>query len=151
MLGIAGRGGEVSATDLLIGRGELVFDTQFKQGAAMRGFDSLSVLRTPQGINVFVNEVKASSGNIVPSKFSALGLNRQSTFDTNLGRAIEAVQGQVTDPDLAVSIEDALLDRTFSIRIIGRPGIRITSRTEALIEKATGTNQRVIVLDVLAP
>jgi hypothetical protein len=141
----------VAARELPLTAGEVAINTQVRQGAVVQGFDSVSAVQTPRGIQVFVNEVRNSALLQSPIKFSALGLNRRSTFDLNLARAIDAVQGQVANPGLAATIEDALLNGQFTIRIIGRPGIRITPRTESLIQRATGTNQGVIVLDALAP
>ncbi|GMU32401.1 MAG: hypothetical protein HS101_15020 [Planctomycetia bacterium] len=141
--------GEFSARSLLESQGEIIVLTQFKRGAANRGFDFLSAARSPNGLEVFLNEVKNSTGLQFPSGLTALGLNRAGTFDANLARAQAAVAEQVTDNALRTGILGALRQQNYSIRIIGRPGIRITPRTESLIQKTAGTTREVIILEAL--
>lgn len=132
-------------------QGEIIVLTQFPQGAAQRGFDFLSAARTPNGLEVFINEVRNRTGLQLPGGLTALGLNRSGTFNTNLLRAQQAVTQQVTDNALRTGILAALRQKNYSIRIIGRPGIRITPRTEALIRQSTQASGQVIVLEALGP
>jgi len=139
--------GEINALALQRSLGETIVRTQFPQGAALRGFESVSAVETAQGLRVFVNEVKASPGNIVSGRFSALGLNRPQTFFKNLEFAQAQVAAQVTTRALRDPILQALQERSFTIRIIGPPGIRITPQTQVRINQVTGAP--VEILDIL--
>ena len=96
---------------------------------------------------MFVTDVKAIAGNVVPSRLSAFGLNNPATFRLNVLRAQGAVEAQVTDPLIRNAIRSALEERTFTVRIIGPPGIRISPTTELRIQAVTGAP--VELLDVL--
>ena len=116
----------------------------------MRGFDSVSAVWTPEGVVVFINEVKTTAGNIVPSKLSALGLNRPSTFLKNLRVARGKVRRQVGDDFLLSATLEALEQRTFTVRLIGPPGIRISPATRLRIQQTTGA-RAVETLELLQP
>ena len=142
-----GEMGEINALALQRTLGETIVNTQFRQGAALRGFESVSAVQTAEGLRVFVTDVKAIAGNVVPSRLSAFGLNNPATFRLNVLRAQGAVEAQVTDPLIRNAIRSALEERTFTVRIIGPPGIRISPTTELRIQAVTGAP--VEVLDVL--
>ncbi|HNU47165.1 MAG TPA: RHS repeat-associated core domain-containing protein [Phycisphaerae bacterium] len=149
LLGISGAAGERAAAELLAGQGEILVNTQVRQGAVLQGFDLLSARQTSQGVDVFLNEIRNRTGLQAPGTFSALGLNRAATFQRNLRRAGTAVETQVSDRAVRDAILDALKTGGFSVRIIGRPGIRVTPSTSVLLQDVTGTANPVLILDQL--
>jgi hypothetical protein len=147
----AGETAEFAALNVLGARGEIIVRTQFRQGAALRGLDYLSAVRSAEGLQVFLNEVSATAGNVVPSRLSALGLNRPSTFELNLRHAQAAVRQQVADPILQAEILKALRGKTFTVRVIGPSGVRISPETGLRIQQITGATEPVIILEALQP
>ncbi|HNQ91286.1 MAG TPA: RHS repeat-associated core domain-containing protein, partial [Verrucomicrobiota bacterium] len=139
--------GEINALALQRSLGETIVNTQFRQGAVLRGFESVSALEAPGGLRVFVTDVKAIAGNVAPSRLSAFGLNRAATFEENMAFARRAVTAQVTDPAVRNTMLVALEERAFTVRVIGPPGVRISPNTQLRIQTVTGAP--VEVLDVL--
>jgi len=139
---------EINALALQRGLGEAIVNTQFRQGAALRGFESVSAVQTAEGLRVFVTDVKAIAGNVAPSRLTAFGLNRPETFFQNLGVARGAVEANVTNLALQRAILQSLGERTFTIRILGPPGIRVSPTTVSRIQTVTGAAQ-VEIIDIL--
>ncbi|HNQ24957.1 MAG TPA: RHS repeat-associated core domain-containing protein [Phycisphaerae bacterium] len=143
--------GEINALALQRSLGETIVNTQFRQGAVLRGFESVSALEAPGGLRVFVTDVKAIAGNVAPSRLSAFGLNDPATFRLNLLRAQGAVAEQVTDLPLQRAILQALEERTFTVRILGPQGIRVSPSTVSRLQTVTGASEIEIVDMLVVP
>jgi RHS repeat-associated protein len=140
--------GEINAQALQRSLGETIVNTQFRQGTALRGFESVSAVQTAAGLRVFVTEVKTIAGNVTPSRLSAFGLNRAATFEGNISFAQRAVAGQVTDLPLQRTILQALEERTFTVRILGPRGIRVSPSTSSRLQTVTGATE-IEIVDIL--
>jgi hypothetical protein len=143
--------GEINALALQRSLGETIVNTQFRQGAALRGFESVSAVETSTGFRVFVTDVKAIAGNVAPSRLSAFGLNDPATFRLNILRAQGKIAEQVTDLPLQRAILQALEERTFTVRILGPQGIRVSPSTVSRLQTVTGASQIEIVDLLVVP
>ncbi|MEM7682726.1 MAG: RHS repeat-associated core domain-containing protein [Planctomycetota bacterium] len=98
---------------------EQVVATKRFQGAADVGIDFVSLKGTGNDVEVFVNEAKNQGGVIRNKQFSALGANRQSTFDNNLEFAIRQIERA---PNLNDSTRMAAVNKLrngdFGVRLI---------------------------------
>ena len=141
----AGQAMEITARRLAQQRGEIILETQFRQGAAMRGIDFASFLRTPEGVQLFLNEVSATAGVRSPGSITAFGLGRggQRILRQNLRQVERAIETQVpAELREALRLEFAHAP----LRLIGPQGFRITETTESLIQTTTGRDVLILVV-----
>jgi len=132
---------------MVIAQGETILETQFQQGAVIRGIDFASFLEGPGGVQLFLNEVKGTPGLVSPSRFTSLGMGRggQRVFLENLAEVQRAIEMQVPRGPL----REALLGEAQSggtIRLIGPSGFGVTSQGLGRIQGAT--NRPVVILIV---
>lgn len=92
-------------------------------------------------------EAKATAGNVVPSRFTSLGLGRggPEIFRRNLLQVQTAIRGQVIERALQRQLIQSL-EQGSSIRLIGPSGFRITQSTTQRIQSVTERNVGVIAL-----
>jgi len=143
----AGFFAEAGARQLAMQRGEIILETQFQQGAVLRGIDFASFIRTPEGIQFFLNEVSSTAGLRSPRTFTALGLGRGGPpiFRQDLRQVRLAVETQIKDDALQAALREAL-DESATIRLIGPQGFRVSTNTTQLIQSTTGRNVIVVVV-----
>ncbi|MDP9191460.1 MAG: Ig-like domain-containing protein [Acidobacteriota bacterium] len=101
--------------------GETIIETQFRRGAATRGFDFLSFSGEGANARLFINEVKHEGGRVGSRRFTSFGLGRSGmqTFDD----AFRVAQQRIARAGFDRATQEALLgqlrSRTARIRLIG--------------------------------
>jgi hypothetical protein len=130
---------EVGARQMALQRGEIILETQFHQGAVLRGFDFASFTQGPNGVRLFLAEAKSTPGNVVPSRLTSLGLGRggAEVFRKNLGEAARRIRTQLPEGELQKAILKALTQNA-PIRLVGPHGFRVTQATIQRIQATTG-------------
>ncbi|MCP4591370.1 MAG: hypothetical protein GY842_11535, partial [bacterium] len=143
----AGGAAETTARSLAVTRGETILEAQFRQGAVTRGIDFASFARTQEGgVQLFLNEVKATPGLVTPGRFTSLGLGRGGlgVFHRNVRQVRNVIRARVSDRALRRELLQALPNA--EIRLIGPSGFRVTAATETRIQTATGRNVLLVTI-----
>ena len=142
----AGLFAEAGARQLALRRGEIILETQFQQGAVLRGIDFVSFVRTPEGVQLFLNEVSSTAGLRSPGTITALGLGRGGSriLEQNLLQVRTAIETQVTGIELQAALRAQFADAP--IRLMGPHGFRITANTESLIRASTGRDVIIVIV-----
>jgi hypothetical protein len=124
--------------------GETVFRTQFTVGAAQQGLDFGSFIETPEGIVLYLNEIKATAGAVPAGRFTSLGLGRggSAVFDRDL-LATDGLIREQFGGQLQQQLLDALRTRS-SVRLIGPQGFGVSESTLGAVGDVT--QRPVIVL-----
>lgn len=121
--------------------GETVIESQFQRGAAVRGFDFLSVQGTGADAQLFINEVKDEIGRVGSRRFTTFGLGKsgKAPFDEAFKVARDRI---LADPRFDRVTRQTLLgqleNRTAKIRLIGGAATRFDPDIMNRIGQATG-------------
>jgi hypothetical protein len=99
---------------------------------------------TCDDLTVYITDVKTTNGLITPKRQSSFGLNRTRTFTENMRIARERVAEQVGDLELRDALLAAFEEKTYRVRIVGPPKVRISPRTRIRIEATTGVPVEVL-------
>jgi RHS repeat-associated protein len=143
---VAGQAAEVGARAMAIAQGETILETQFRQGAVLRGIDFASFVEGPEGVQLFLKEVKGTPGLVSPGRFTSLGLGRggRQVFEKNLGYVQRAIEAQVADEALRAALQRAL--PSAEVRLVGPSGFGVTGQTIARIQGVTGRPVVVVIM-----
>jgi RHS repeat-associated protein len=142
----AGRLGEAGARQFILRQGETIIETQFQEGAVLRGIDFASFVRGPQGPQLFLNEVSSTAGLRSPGTFTALGLGRggPSIFRQNLRQVGASIRAQVADRSLRAELLREL--QTAPVRLVGPRGFNVTDVAAVRIHDLTGHPVGVLIV-----
>jgi hypothetical protein len=149
----AGQNLEIAAQAWAAAQGETLLQTQFRQGAVLRGIDFGSFVTTPEGgAQLFLNEASSTQGLRAPGSLTALGMGRggQQVFQKNLFMVQEAILAQIP----AGPLQRALLSELQSggtIRLIGPSGFGVTSQGLTRIQATTNRPVVVLIVPPTAP
>lgn len=119
--------------------GETLVDSQYKRGAALRGFDFLSYKGTGSKAQLYINEVKLYHGEVPERSFTVFGLGKggRPVFREALQvarRRINAIPDKATREVLLKQLDNG----SAIIRIIQGPATTVPEKTLSSVARATG-------------
>lgn len=120
--------------------GETVIESQFRQGAAQRGFDFVSFTGKGRNAQLIINEAKNFKGGVPTVKFTTFGLGKSGI--RTFRKALKVAEQRILKSGLDSQTERTLIRQLrrggARIRLIGGKRTRFTEGQVELIEQVTG-------------